>query len=681
MAELCTCKEILAGRSALKANSHQPVLGEFINGRYKIVQVLSVGAFEQTYIAEDTWPISVSDSDSAASASPKDLACRNDVCQYVLIKHLKLDGKHRRRWQICQDRFESEAQILVKLGNYHQIPQLLNYFKNDQGFYLVQELIVGEPLIAELPISQHCGKRWSEGQCIKLLHEVLGILEFIHRRGVIHGDLRPNNLIRRTSDRKLVLIDFSDAYQVHPQVIPTQSPPAPLAIPPLGYIPAEQLRGQLCPNSDIYALGMIAIQALTGMNPSHLQADSNTHEVSWQHVSVSEAMAGVLNQMVRYDLKDRYQCATDVRKALKSVVIKSKEQEVRKDELSDQFIPEIPSVLPSSIASIDAEELALCLHTVSPLENSTIGSQSDVQEAARSRSPKVVPLLAGMGTGLATSNAMAISFGLYTLLHPTPSNAGFNVLVRATEQYNAGHLDAALSLLDSIPTNSSAYEEASSAKQQWRQEWNRAAAQFKAVEEAFNEGRWRDVIIEARNTPNIPVWQKKIQPFVEQVKPELEAQAHYLLTRAYQQAEQRNFTTALAFLKEIPQDTAIGAKIKPKLAEYSQKQQIQAEYLLRQAYQQASKKDYNGALKYLARIPEETPTYQKAQIKIAEYTQKQDFLEEVQRQVQLSDLFPKEEIKLTQSPKPNTLNPFSQLNPGNQLNEVAPKPVLTNRAR
>lgn len=664
----------------MKANSHQPVLGEFINGRYKIVQVLSVGAFEQTYIAEDTWPIS--ESNSAALASPKDLACRNDVCQYVLIKHLKLEGKHRRSWQICQRRFESEAQILVKLGNHNQIPQLLNYFKDDQGFYLVQELIVGEALIAELPISKHCGKRWSEGRCIKLLDEVLGILEFIHRHGVIHGDLRPNNLTRRTSDGKLVLTDFSESYLVYPQVIPTKSSLAPLAIPPLGYIPAEQLRGQLSPNSDIYALGMIAIQALTGINPSHLQADPNTHEVSWQqHVSVSEAMASLLSQMVRYDLKDRYQSASDVREALKSVVIKSKEQQVRKDELSDQFIPEFPSVLPSSMASIDAEDLALCLHTVSPLEGSTIEPQSDVREAAKSGSPRIVPLLAGMGTGLATSNAMAISFGLYTLLNPTPSNAGFDILVRATEQYNAGHLEAALSLLESIPTNSSAYEEASSARQQWRQEWNKAAAQFKAVEEAFNEGRWRDVLIEARNTPNIPVWQKKIQPFVEQVKPELETQAHYLLTRAYQQAEQRNFTTALAFLKEIPQDTAIGAKIQPKLAEYSQKQQVQAESLLRQAYQQASKKDYNGALKYLSRIPQETPTYQKAQLKMAEYTQKQDFLEEVQRQVQLSAQFPKEEIKLTKSPKPNILNASSQLNPGSQLKEVAPKPVLANRAR
>lgn len=667
----------------MKANSYQPVLGEFINGRYKIVQVLSVGAFEQTYIAEDTLPIGL----SVSKASPKDLACRNDVCQYVLIKHLKLDGKNRRRWQIYKRRFESEAEILMKLGNHNQISQLLNYFKDNQGFYLVQELVVGEPLIAELPISKHCGKRWSEGQCVKLLDEVLGILEFVHRHGVIHGDLRPNNLIRRTSDRKLVLIDFSDAYQVHltqvnREVISINRSFAPIAIPPLGYIPTEQLSGQLCPNSNIYALGMIAIQAITGVNPSHLHADPNTNEVSWQqHVSVSEAIAYVLNQMVRYDFKDRYQSATDVREALKSVAIKRKEQAVRKNDLSDPFIPESPSVLQSSIAPTEAEELALCLHTVSPSAGSTIQQQSDVPQAALSRGSKLAPLLAGMGTGLATSNAIAISFGLYTLLNPTPSNAGFDILVRATEQYNAGHLDEALSLLESIPTNSSAYEEASSAMQEWRQEWNTGAVQLKAVEDAFNEGRWRDVLIEARKTPNIPVWQKKIQPFVEQVKPELEAQARYLLTRAYQQAAQKDFTGALAFLKEIPQDTAIGAKIKPKLTEYSQKQQIQAESLLQKAYQQASKKDFNGALKYLSRIPQETPTYQKAQIKIAEYTQKQDFMEEVQRQVQLSANFPKEEIKLTSlSQKPNTVK-VSKLNPGTQLKEVAPKPILATHAK
>jgi serine/threonine-protein kinase len=140
---------------------------------------------------------------------------------------------------------------------------------------------------------------------------------------VIHCDLKPNNLIRRTSDGRLVLIDFGATYSIHPtrlkqQFASIQPSKAPLTIRPLGYIPPEQLNGQPYPNSDLYALGMIALQALTGLNPGQLQAEPDTGKVNWQqHVSVSDPLASVLNRMVLYDFKHRYQSATYARTALK----------------------------------------------------------------------------------------------------------------------------------------------------------------------------------------------------------------------------------------------------------------------------------------------------------------------------------------------------------------------------
>ncbi len=369
-----------------------------------------------------------------------------------------------------------------------------------------------------------------------------------------------------------------------------------------------------------------------------------------------------------------------------------------KEDLSNEFDADFPSVVQLSIPPTHVEELASCVHTVSQVpdseshqafryrnsstqwkerqESSKTSTFYYVRELVLSFWPKLPPLMTGIGAGIATSNALGISLGLYTLLHGTTPNSGPDVLARATQQYKAGNLDKAIALASSIPINSPAYQESLIAMQEWRQEWNFAAAQYQAIEEAFNEGRWRDVLEEARKTPNIAVWQQKIEPFVEQAKPELEVQAQQLLQQAYQRAALQDFGSALDLIEQISPDTPTGAKIQPKLAEYSQKQQIKAESLLQQAYQRASQRDFRGALQYLSQIPENTPTSEIAQLKMAEYSQKQDFQEEVERRIALSANLPKEESEFAKPPQPSDFWKASKnLNPGNQLKETSPKPI------
>ncbi len=680
----------------MKTDASKPVLGKFLNGRYKTVQVLSNGNHGHIYVAEDTWE----------SSTPQ-----------RLVKYFKPQGDHPKRWQICKRRFTNEAQVLIKLGNHNQIPQFLDAFEDDRGFYLVQELVVGKPLSAELPINPLDGKRWSERECVALLEDVLGILEFVHGEGIIHGNLKPSNLLRRTSDGKLVLIDFGVAHpidptQAKPQVIPMQPSIAPVGIPCLGYISAEQLGGQVCPGSDIYALGAIAIQALTGLDPLQLQINPSTGELDWeQHVSVSDMMACVLNNMVRYDFKYRYQSATDVRVVLKRVAIMCEEPKVTTEELSQQWRSDSPSSLQPPNAPTDAEELALCIHDVSRLPTSSfpqspqtneslsplVLEKQEAQEAkeegkvnkwdyarelASACLPKLPPVVTGIGAGIATSNALAISFGLYTLMNAAPSNPGLDLLQRAKEQYRAGNFDEAIALAKSIPSNSSAYQESVATVQEWHSEWDKAAAQFQSVEQAFKEGRWQDVLEEASNIPDITLWQQKAEAFVQAAQPQIEAQAQELLQQAYGRAAKKDFAGAIVLLKQIHPDTPTGSKIQPKLKEYNQKQQLKAQHLLQQAYQQASEKNFNRAVKYLSQIPEGTPTYEKAQVKLAEYSRKQIFLEEVERQAQLNKRFPKEEFQLTKLPKPSKSSRTSgRLNPGNQLKEVNLKPVAAKSVR
>ena len=272
------------------------MLGKLLDGRYLVVQILGTGGFGQTYIAQDT-------------RRPG-----NPVC---VVKHLKPASSDPNILPTARRLFNSEAETLEQLGNHDQIPRLLAYFEQEQEFYLVQELIEGHTLKTELSP----GSRWTENQVIPMLQDVLGILEFVHSRGVIHRDIKPDNLIRRTSDNKLVLVDFGAVKQLPNQMVGIpQEASATVAIGTPGYMPSEQARGQPRPNSDIYALGIIAIQALTGLLPLQLQEDPNTGEMLWQHlVSVSPGLAAVLSKMVRYHFKDRYQSATEALQAIRQL--------------------------------------------------------------------------------------------------------------------------------------------------------------------------------------------------------------------------------------------------------------------------------------------------------------------------------------------------------------------------
>ena len=668
----------------MNTDANEPVLGRFLNGRYKIVQVLRTGDFGQTYVAQDTW----------RSAYPQ-----------CVVKFLKPQGHHPKSWEICKRRFTSEAQILSQLGFHNQIPRLLDGFEDDQGFYLVRELISGESLKLQFPINPYDNKCWSEVGCVELLDEVLGILEFVHRQGIVHGNLKPSNLIRRYSDGRVVLVDFGVAHPIFPYhdkppVVPIQPSSTPVAIPPFGYIPAEQFSGQLCPSSDIYALGMIAIQALTGLNPLQFQVNPRTGEIEWQQLAgVSNSLACVLNNMVQYDFKHRYQSVGDVRTLLKKLLIKSEEEGVEIEELSSASVSETVG----AIAPTEAEELVWCFHDISqlpdggsspsPVPNNSVSSVVKAQEGeeiqregngshtsekweyareiANACWPKLPPLLSGLGVGMATSNALAISFGMYTLLHTTPSNPELDLLERATQQYQAGKFDEAIALAESISTNSPVYQKSVTTLQQWRSEWDKAAAQFQSVEQAFKEGQWRDVLEKARHAPNNAYWQHRLELLVEQAKPEVEAESQQLLKQAYKLAALKDFSGALTVLKQIPPETPTGSKIQPKLKEYSHKQQIKAEHFLQQAYQRAAERDFKGALKYLSQVPEDTSTYETAQAKMAEYARKQNFQEEVDRQVQLSAQLPQDEIKISKLPKSSkSSKASSNLNPGNQFKEV-----------
>ncbi len=279
---------LLAGTTR---NRHRySIARKTLRNRFEIVKQLGSGGSGDTYLAIDL-----------------DLPGR----PHCVVKHFHPKDPNPAVLPIAKSLFDREAEVLYQLGNDHdQIPRLFAHFNEDGDFYLVQEFIDGHALTQEIVP----GQRLSESVVLNLLKDILEVLAFVHQNNIIHRDIKPQNLMRRHSDQKIVLIDFGSIKKIG-----ALGAGLTISVGTPGYMPSEQAKGKpkLC--SDIYAVGMIGIQALTGLIPEQLQEDPNTGEVLWRDkVQISDALANILDTMVRDRFSQRYQSAAEALQALNS---------------------------------------------------------------------------------------------------------------------------------------------------------------------------------------------------------------------------------------------------------------------------------------------------------------------------------------------------------------------------
>lgn len=281
--------------------------GDILDSRYQIVDKIGGGGFGHTYLALDT---------KIPSNSP------NYRC---VVKQLKPDNVN---FDLAKRLFEREAITLAELGHHDQIPELRAHFIHRGAlgkdyFVMVLQFIDGSDLTKEI----QQGHPLPEQKVKRLLIEILQVLKVVHDRNVIHRDLKPSNIMRRHADHKIVLIDFGAVKEViqstelayNQQGLPVNPT---IAIGTHGYSAPEQMSGQPKLSSDIHAVGIIGIEALTGISIRELSnlRDPHTHEILWQHkVQVSDAFASVLNKMICYDFRDRYQNAAEALQTLEAL--------------------------------------------------------------------------------------------------------------------------------------------------------------------------------------------------------------------------------------------------------------------------------------------------------------------------------------------------------------------------
>ena len=268
---------------------------ELLAQRYRIVETLSEGGFGETWLAEDTH-------------LPSGRRC--------VIKRLKPLSEDTHTYELVAERFQREAAILEDLGEGHsQIPRLYAYFESQGQFYLVQEWVQGPTLTQRV---EQQGPQ-SESAVRALLVDLLPVLSYIHSKQIVHRDLKPDNIILRASDGLPVLLDFGAVKEtMGAEVTASGSSTRSVMMGTPGYMPAEQAAGRPVYASDLYALGLTAIYALTGQAPQAFAADPSTGAIQWrsQAPQLSPTLAVVLDAAVQLNTQQRYQSAQAMLAAL-----------------------------------------------------------------------------------------------------------------------------------------------------------------------------------------------------------------------------------------------------------------------------------------------------------------------------------------------------------------------------
>jgi len=266
-------------------------MGQLLNQRYQFIRTLGSDLLGQTYLVGDT---------SLPGHPPR------------VVRQLKLPLSNPRTLKFSIVLLKKKAEALRNIGDHSQIPKIIACFQENQSFYMVEEWVPGRSLKDEIS----SGGPMPAEQVKNILLQVLDVLDFVHNHGIIHRALKPSNLIRRQSDSSLVLTGFGIFKEIGNQVMRShqedfQGGTDSSAV----YVAPEQDLGQAQFNSDLYSLGMVCIQALTGRTVeslSNLREKDNQSDCWHKETEANPKLIEILSRMVHADSKQRYESVRSV---------------------------------------------------------------------------------------------------------------------------------------------------------------------------------------------------------------------------------------------------------------------------------------------------------------------------------------------------------------------------------
>jgi len=295
-------------------------LGTVLQNRYRVLDVLGVGGMSTVYKARDLRFTTV------------DRACA--------IKEMFNSAEEMKLRQLRLANFQRESSLLATL-THSAIPRIYDYFEHQGTIYLVLELIHGNDL--ETILSQR-GEPFHESQVVDWAIDLCGVLQYLHGQKpepIIFRDLKPSNVMIRTEDQALMLVDFGIARSFAPQQRGTM-------IGTEGYAPPEQYKGIADVRGDIYALGATLHHLSTGNDPrSETPFTFASRPPCKLNPMITQAFEDLVLKSVSYHAEDRFQSILEVKQALEEI-------KIRRIQGSAYVAPAAP--VPAPVEAVDASK-------------------------------------------------------------------------------------------------------------------------------------------------------------------------------------------------------------------------------------------------------------------------------------------------------------------------------------
>jgi serine/threonine-protein kinase len=252
--------------------------------------------------------------------------------------YLAEDIKHRRRVAVKvlrpdlaaslgRERFFREIEVAARLQHPHILP--LHDSGEAGGFlYYVMPYVEGTSLRDRL--SQ--GGELPVGEVVRIIAEVADALAYAHKHGVVHRDIKPDNVM--LSGRHALVMDFGIAKAVSEATGPSSITSVGIALGTPAYMAPEQAmaEGQIDQRADIYALGVVAYELLTGRppfvgaSPQQVLAAHVTQapdHVTQRRTTCPPALASVVMRCLEKRAADRFQQAEEISHQLDNILTPS----------------------------------------------------------------------------------------------------------------------------------------------------------------------------------------------------------------------------------------------------------------------------------------------------------------------------------------------------------------------
>ena len=282
--------------------------GAVLKKRYRIGTVLGWGGFGITYLARDT---ELGQTVVVKEYFPMDLAYRNSDEGDQKIR-LPQERNDRKIYQKGKQDFLKEARRMSELSDVMPVVKVLNWFEENATAYLVMEHIKGMGLDRylerqDVPLSFQ--EAWT------MLEPVSDALEQVHKKGMIHRDLNPGNLMLQ-EDGSIKIIDFGAARKY------LETEKTMTVLVKRGYAPPEQYmrHGPQGPWTDIYALCATLYEMTTGVRPQpsieRMQKDE-LYLPSAYGAEITPEVEKVLCKGLELNPRDRFLSMKELKEALR----------------------------------------------------------------------------------------------------------------------------------------------------------------------------------------------------------------------------------------------------------------------------------------------------------------------------------------------------------------------------